>query len=221
MGSQPSAGPYTVPREADGESRGLVISGGCRCGRCPRRRESRSPGTAGGARWCLVGGAGGRCGGHRAGGRGRGDPRGALGRRPGVGSVRRSRLPGLRRPGAIRPRGRRGSGTRCNRATSGGTIGNGSAAPGSTTNSASHNARSARWSTTESIREDNVRSATPWMIFRTSHPKDHQESRSSCNSHLVRFPTRTEHLKSEQRRGRGLQVVPRYEGHAAREVRVL
>jgi hypothetical protein len=44
--------------------------------------------------------------------------------------------------------------------------------------------------------------ARPERCFEAARPKDHQESRSFCNSHLVRFSTRTERLKSEQHQGR-------------------
>ena len=104
--------------------------------------------------------------------------------------------------GCRNPRSRRGSGTSRNRCTSDDATDNGSTAPGPAASSASHNARSARWPTTGSIREDDDTSATPGTIFRTRHPKDHQSRARPTTPTSVRSSTRTEHFKPKQRRGR-------------------
>lgn len=76
--------------------------------------------------------------------------------------------------GCRRPRNRRGSGTCRNRSSSDDAIDNESTRAGSAASSASHRARSARWSTTGTIREDDDTGATPKTIFRSRQPKDHQ-----------------------------------------------
>jgi hypothetical protein len=76
-------------------------------------------------------------------------------------------------------RNRRGSGACRNRSSSDDATDNGSAATASAAtepaaSSASRRARSARWSTTGWIGEDDNTSAAPGTIFRSRHPKDPQ-----------------------------------------------
>ncbi|MCW2690339.1 MAG: hypothetical protein JWR37_5229 [Mycobacterium sp.] len=89
--------------------------------------------------------------------------------------------------GRRRPRSRRGSGTCRSRSSSDDATDNGkavteSAATESPASSASHNARSARWSTTGLIGEDDDTSATPETIFWHRHPERSSEWRSPNNS---------------------------------------
>jgi hypothetical protein len=75
-----------------------------------------------------------------------------------------------------------------------------SAFAGAPASSASHAARSARWSRPGVGGQDTDTSAAPGTIFGLRHRKDHQEPRLSVPTPRR---TRTHQIKQEQRRGRG------------------